>query len=454
MGIETNFNMIADGQLFPTLDMCNRNARYRLNENRFNGSYANNKYLIVMDNAGNKKKIMWQQLKLNKFKLYTNKMDSLIFNREPTIKTGNSSKDKLINNLVERTGWVRGIRQAVRNMEIYGDAPIKTYSGGCSAFSPVNCFKVVDEFNKDNVIAYVLVEYIKDSDNNIKHIRFETHLKGYVYERVYKYTGSTLGKSVRYKYDNRWINADGNTYSTGVNEFMIQWLACDVSEDTVYGQSPYEDFACLVHEAERRQTLNIKILDAHSEPMLAVGAGILRENEITGKVEAFDVLGNIVEVPNGMSNPEYITWDGKLDSSEKMLDLLFSEIYEVTELGKTFMTGEYTGNISDDSLNDLVKSASDRANRHVWDIYYEVRKSLYVLCKLNDIDVTLEELNVTFRVGQSDGIKTIADVFNSRVEKGTVSVFTGLQEYYEYSEERATEEVNRIRVEKGGTINE
>ena len=184
MGVETNFDMIADGELFPTIDMCRRNAKYRLNESRFNGTYAENKYLIVMDNDGNKKKLLWKQLKLNKFKLYTNKMVSLIFNRDTVIKSGNAVRDKQINALVDRTHWLNGIRTAIKNMETYGDAPIKTWSGGCSAFRPVNCFKVVNENNKDEIIAYVLVEYIKDKKGVTTHIRFETHLRGYVYERV------------------------------------------------------------------------------------------------------------------------------------------------------------------------------------------------------------------------------------------------------------------------------
>lgn len=451
MGIETSFDIISEGNTFPTVDMSKRNAKYTLNYKRYNGSYADNKYLVVLDNNGNQKKIMWQQLKLNKFKLYTNKMVSLIFNRDPIIKTGDTFRDREVNKLIDRTHWLDGIRQAIKNMEIYGDSPIKTYSNGVSAFSPINCFKVVDENDKDNVIAYVLVDYIKDKYNVRTHIRFESHLDGFVYERVYKYNGTSLGKPVRYKYKNRIIPVSGNTFKTDVDINMIQWLSCDKCEEGVYGQSPYEDFACLVHEAERRQTLNIKILDAHSEPMLAVGMGMLRENEVTGKVEAFDVLGNIVEIPNGQNKPEYITWDGKLDSSEKMLDLLFSEIYEMTELGKTFMTGEYTGSISDDTINDLVKSATDRANRHVWDIYYEVRKSLYVLCKLNDINISIDELNITFQVGQTDGIKTVAEVFNSRVEKGTISVVSGLQEYFGLTEDEAKEELKRIREEKGAT---
>lgn len=450
LGVETNFDMIAEGEIFPHIDFARRTAKYRLAGSRFDGTYADNKVLIVKDNSGNEKRLHWKIIKLNKFKLYTNRMDSLIFNRDPIIKVGDAATTKLAIELIKKSKWLKGIRKALRNMEKYGDGPIKTYSGGVSAFSPINAFKVVDENDRENVIAYVLVEYIKDKKNTISYVRFETHLKGYVYERVYKYNGSILGKSIRYKYKDRVIPANGATYATGIDEFMIQWLSCDVDEEGVYGQSPYEDFACLVHEAERRQTLECKILDAHSEPMLAVGIGFLRENETTGKVESFDILGNIIEVANGQQKPEYITWDGKLDASDKMIDLLFSEIYEATELGKTFMTGEYTGNISDETLNSLVKSATDKASRHVWDIYYEIVKSLYVLCRLNGIDVKLEDINVVFQVGQSDGIKTIAEVVNSRVQAGTLSVQTALQRYDAFSEEQALEELSKIKAEKGG----
>ena len=186
--------------------------------------------------------------------------------------------------------------------------------------------------------------------------------------------------------------------------------------------------------------------------MLAVGAGLLVENEITGRVEPMDVLGNIVEVPNGYSTPEYVTWDGKLDNSQAMVDSLFSQIYEVTELGKTFMTGEYTGNISEESLNKLVKGAIDRGVRHEWDIYFEIRKSLYVLCKLNGLNVNIEDLNIVFQVGQSDSITTIANVINSRVEKGTLSIESALQRFDGYTEKQAIEEVNKIKAERGELI--
>jgi len=446
----TDFKHLKPGNAFPPSHEDNvRIARYKLNGDRFTGDYAKNKLLIVKSSSGAIKTLPWQLLKLNKFKLYTNKMDSLIFNRDPVIKSGNRVTDKLIYGLVERTQWVRHIRKALRNMETFGDAPIKTYKGGISAFNPSYFYKVVDKDDKDIVIAYVLYQYIYNDIGLTTNIRFEAHFKGYVYEWVQEYNGAVLGRPVEYKFNDYLIPVEGLTYNTGVDEFLVQHLACDVPENNVYGQSPYEDYASLVHEAERRQTLASKILDSHSEPMLSVGVGFLKENSETGQVEAFDILGNIIEVPNGQTKPEYITWDGKLESNDKMIDLLFSEIYEATELGKTFMTGEYLGNISDDTLNSLVKSATDRANRHVWDIYYEVRKSLYVLCRLNDIDVSLKDLSVVFQIGQSDNIKTLAETAGILVENQILSKQTVRQTYFEFDEQQAIEEESRINKERG-----
>ena len=133
LGVETNLNMINENQAFPTIDMNIRNARYRLNERRRSGEYANNMYLTVQNKDGVKKKLGWNILKLNKFKLYTNKMDSLLFNRDPLITAGDDDTTVLVNKLANRTQWIDGIRQAIRNMETYGDAPIKTHSGGVSA---------------------------------------------------------------------------------------------------------------------------------------------------------------------------------------------------------------------------------------------------------------------------------------------------------------------------------
>ncbi len=446
--ILTSLDFIKVGNVFPPVGDTNRRNKYLINQRRFDGTYAKDRVLIIKDNNSNIRKLPWKVTKLNKFKLYTNKMDNLVFKGDPIIVTGDSSRDREVKRLVERTGWMRSIRKAFKNMEIYGDGPIKTFKDGASAFDPSFGFKVVNPANIDEVLAYVIYEYILDKEGKqIAYVRFEIHKKGQIIEIVFEYNGNKLGENIDYKYNGRSISKDGNVYETGVDEHLVQWLSVDTSNNDVYGASPYDDFADLVFEAERRQTLEMKVIDAHSEPIVIVGVGTLRENEVTGEVEAPEI-GGVLEVKQGDVEPKYITWDGKMDSSEKMMDRLFSEIYEITELGKTFMTGEYQGNISDDTINSLVKSAIDRGNRHVWEIYYEVVKSLYVLCRLNDIDVNISDLSIVFQIGQVENIKTITDVLNSRVEKGTMSIKRALQVYDELNEEQAITEFNDILEER------
>lgn len=437
--IDTNLKSLDKDNQFPPNHLLVRNAKYQLNMSRYNGTYGENRYLKILDSAGNEKQLPYKMLKINKFKLYTNKMDSLIFNRDPVIKTGCSETDKKVEQLVTATNWWNGIRRAVRNMEILGDGAIKTHKNGCSSFNPKFGYKVVDETDSSKVLAYVLYEYLD------KCIRFEIHFDGHIYEVVRAYNGNSLGGAIRHKYKNRTIPVAGLWYDTGVDIPLVQWLSLDSLGD--YGISPYDDFANLVHEIERRQTLELKVIDAHSEPIVVVGMGTLRENELTGKVET-DVLGSILEVAPGGVVPQYITWDSKTDASNKMIDRLFSEIYELSELGKTFMTGEYTGNVSDETLSSIVKSATDRANRHLWDIYPEIVKSLYCLCRLNNIDILLSDINIMFQTGQSDSIGEISKVVTERVNSGTLSIKTALQQFDGMSEEQALKEIETIKEER------
>ena len=130
-----------------------------------------------------------------------------------------------------------------------------------------------------------------------------------------------------------------------------------------------------------------------------------------------------------------------------------SYFYELSELRKTYLSGEYTGNISEETLNNTIKSAIDRGNRDCNDIWYEVRKSLYVLCRLNDIDVNIEDLNISFNIGRTDDDKQVAEIIDLLNKAGVFSKSTLLQKYYGYNDEQASEELNKIKEEQGGEDN-
>lgn len=460
---DTDFSFTKTQAQFPSAEVVGRNAVYRYLHRLYSGEYGRNKKLVAMiDNV--EKPLPYYTLQTNFFKLIVNKLDSLIFSNDIIVNSGDIERDAVIAKLIERTSWADSIRRAVKKVEIFGDCPIKTYSSGVSAFDPMHAFKVVDKDNKQSVKAYVLVRYINTkvgNTNDIKHVKLEVHTKGYIFEKVYMYSGSgvigNIGPAVEYNYDGRVIPVEGTAYSTGVVDCeLVQWMSINREADGVYGESSLHDIKDIVFTLEQRLSSEIWILDNHEKPYLILGMDMVQPDEQTGgyKLRAIDGKYMIGKNTDKGTDPHYLTWDGKNDISRNTRIDLMSYFYELSELGKTYLSGEYTGNISEETLNNTIKSAIDRGNRDCNDIWYEVRKSLYVLCRLNDIEVNIEDLNVNFNIGRTDDDKQVAEIIDLLNKAGVFSKSTLLQKYYGYNDEQATEELNKITIEKGGDNND
>lgn len=185
--------------------------------------------------------------------------------------------------------------------------------------------------------------------------------------------------------------------------------------------------------------------------MLVVGMSQLKTDEITGDYYLSVINGKYMVQRGGSDiDPHYIEWDGKLDASRNVREDLMSQFYELSEMGKTFLSGEYTGNISEESLNNIIKSAIDRGNRELNDIYPQLIKSLYVLCRLNDIDVKIDDLTIEFNVGRADDDKVVAEVSGLLVEQGILSRRTILGRYFGLNDDQADAELERIKQEQTG----
>lgn len=462
---ETDFSLLKEGSDFPSNETKARNIIYRFNKRLYTGEYAQNKMLTALiDDVY--KQINYKVIPTNYFKLVINKLDSLLFSNELTIKTGDVETDRLVTKLVEKTAWVKQIREAIKLCEIYGDSIIKTSRCGVSVVNPTFGYKVVDISDKQKVRGYVLHEILYDVQEGINgskdyipsHIRILICCKGFDYERIYEYKGNNvsgvLGKPVRYKYKDRWIPRKGRYYWSGIDEETVQWLSVNTTDDGVYGTSSFKDIKDIIFAIEQRLSTENWIIDAHGKPLLIAGSSCFRTDEITGEYYLSTVNGKYLVNKGGLDNtkPEYLTWDGKLEASKQVRDDLVSTFYELSEMGKTFLTGDYQGNISEESLNNIIKSAIDRGHRELNDVWYEVRKSLYVLCRLNNIDVRLENLNIDFNVGRVDDEKQVAEICDMLISQGLFSKQTLLAKYWGYTEADATAEFQRIQEENKGGI--
>lgn len=462
---DTDFSNLNEGCDFPSNEVKARNSIYKFNMRLFTGEYANGKRLVAIIND-EYTEINYKVLPLNYFELIVNKLDSLLFGNDITIKTGDVERDKIVNKLVERTAWLNSIREAVKLSQIYGDSCIKTWSGGASAFSPQFGYKVVDASDKSKTIGYVLHEILYDKSKGRNgytsytpsHIRIIISCNGFDYERVYEYTGTntsgTIGRPIKYKYKDRWIPKSGKYWWTGINDAStVQWLSCNTTKDGVYGTSSFASVKDLIFAIENRLSTENWVIDAHGKPLLLVGMSSLKTDELTGDYYLSVVNGKyMVNKGNDEEKPQYLTWDGKLEASKQVRDDLMSTFYELSEMGRTFLSGEYTGNVSEESLNNIIKSAIDRGNREVNDIWYEIRKSLYVLCRLNDIEVNIEDININFNVGRVDDTKIIAEICDMLIGMGLFSKETLLNKFWGYTTEDAEAEFLRIKRENKGGV--
>lgn len=457
---ETNLCILNSGSIFPSAEIIDRSKVYAYRERQFNGLYSKGKMLKVKVGA-NHKNIPYPIISVNRFALATNKLVDMIVNNGLTIKTGDKDRDIVCEKILERYDVLREFKRAFTYMCTYGDSPIKAYKGGITAFKPFNCFKVVDEHNVHNVLAYVLFEYLYDDSDSIysTHIRFEIHMKGKIYEVVKKYSGSILnkssiGKSVEYKYKDRVIPAEGNWYETGIDDCAcVQWLTFNADVDGVYGQSLYQDFEGIVYAHEIRLSSEYSALDSLLEPILIVGMSMVTQNQETGgyELKLTNTEGNIdilVEASGEAGHIKSFQQNFENESNERMMDRLDALFYEMCEMSKVYMTAEYKGSISEETMNNQIKGAIDKSARYIIENMPQLKKSLYCLFRLNGIDIDIEDLTLSFNVGRIDDMKSIGEIVKVFVDSGVLSKFTCRTDFLGYTDAQSEEEEQRITNEK------
>ena len=459
---DTDFSFMNSGTDFPSKEVQGRNIVYEYRHKQYTGEYARNKRLIARI-QDKEQEIPYKVISLNYFKLLTNKMTDLVLNNDVAVKTGDIKRDKEVGKLIEKTNYIGNIRKAFKMCTEYGDVCVKATNSSVSPFAPTNAFKVVDKSNTNDTKAIVLYEYLYDKGDTTKtykYVRFEIHFTGKIFEIVKTFScglyngkyGGLIGQSVDFEYKGRKIPKDGIWYNTGVDDCkLVSWISINSEDDGVYGTSVYEDIEDIVYAIEQRLSVNQHLLDNSMTPFLVVGMDMIETDPNSGK-RSLKLVNGTYMVSSGDTDVKSVELNYNLTNSENMLGILKQFLYELSEMGKTFLSGEYSGNISEESLNNIIKSAIDKGNRLINEMYAGFVDSLYCLCKLNGIDLKREDITIVFNVGRTDDDKAVADVCTTLVQNKILSKATVREKYYGYNKEQSDNEDLQIALESGESI--
>jgi hypothetical protein len=389
-----NLDFLNTGEIWPPRSENERLEEYEENTNIYNCEWEK-----VDDYKENFKRIKDYMDPKNKVKIIT-----LPLARDYTEKAVNLTWNNVEFNSIDSNNWdilIEKWKESQRDIIRYGCTVINKFinvdgNWDLNIIKPQLWFPVVEIDNikniKYHVIAYPSVYKGKDV------LKIEIHSKN---EIVYK------TKLLKYDY----IGAEIEELTKQVD--IKDWDVYSISNtNDIYGRSEYEDLNDSMIEIFVRLSQTSFILDKHACPILSVP-----ESAATPRRDGswfFKMTNILLRKNNTDPQPEFITWDGKLENSEKMLEFYFKQYYAKT-LGASIMGSDAitVANISSDTLREFNKIAITKINNFRTIYKVQLKKILET--------ITGEEFEVEWEDLFTDTEKETMERMKSRLETGTIS---------------------------------
>ncbi len=314
-------------------------------------------------------------------------------------------------------------------------------------------FPVVNPDNVNEYVAHVLAWKFKEQIGNsvANLLRTEVHTAGAIDNHLYWLNGDEIDHEVDLKVSAKYQDVPEHV-DTGVPYPLVFVVSNIKKRNDVYGISDYDSIENLVKELETRIIKVSSILDIHSRPAMTGPSSMLTTDMETGE-ETMRMNGRFFAVNKDEDKPEYITWDGKLDSSFQEMDRLVSMIYAVTDLNPAAI-GDFSGGAvaSGSALRRLLLRTISHCNR-IRVRFDQVLKRAIKAASILDVngrikDAVQIELSL---ISWQDGLPS-DDLENSMIEQtransGLTSRSSAIMRLDGCTREEADEEMERIKRE-------
>ncbi|WP_052410270.1 phage portal protein [Paenibacillus durus] len=192
---------------------------------------------------------------------------------------------------------------------------------------------------------HIAVPVSVSEGNSVKwELHVETHGPGTIITAKYAMTPlSTVNGEVFTWQITDELEAPSEPIKTGVPFPLVIHAPNFALDDAWEGVDDITEHAAIFYEINNRLTQIAAILDKHADPILTMPAGVLEEGP-DGVPQMRAAYAKVIEVVGEHDVvPQYITWDGKLDSAFKELDTLIDTLLTTAELPPIALGKENAG---------------------------------------------------------------------------------------------------------------
>lgn len=464
-------SLFKKGELYPPRGHRNRIARYRENKQLFKGNHFDvfEKYQNLPQHK--------VYISVNLAGLICKKSADFLFGEPPTFSAGkgaDSAEQEKLDTWVTENELYTKLQQSATANAYRGDSFFKVRWGQKwggrvnEAFDPFRI--IIDAQNP----MYVFPETSPGDATQIEayHLAFPTFVEGsgdrwILYVETHRpnqieYSAFHLGVSeTRGIEPTSWnildeIVSARRVEETGVPFPLIVHVPNYAVDDEWEGIDDLSESKPLFDELNRRLSAVSEILDKHADPAIAVPSGVIGEDEfgnptfMVGRDKVFEVMGKDDVVP------QYITWNGQLQSAFEEIDRITELILTNSEIPSVALGKGDAGTSGSSGLaiKFRMNSLLAKINRKR-QFYDRALKELFMLCQMVE-DAKLGsrkgyeffQVKIHFKDGLPQDDMELATIMNIRTGgKATLSAKSALMRMDNLTEEQADEELARIEEE-------
>lgn len=382
------------------------------------------------------------------------KFQEMIYGDPPEFKV--EGKEDAVKSLLEATGLQAKIKEGCADFISLGDWVTKIVQTEKGVefinVNPSTWFPIVSRENVKEIKAHVLAWIVPVGKDKYE-FHVQVHEKGkftnlafavdkvekdayYIIEATKQRIDCplyTIGKPLTESKTDFALGMFDNGLS---DEFAIIHTANNARTRHICGFSDFDKITEAVMEYNVRMTLKNVVLDKHSAPVMY---GPVLRGDGNGDV------GNYLEIPQGETPPNYLTWDASMQSVQSTIDKTQEDIANLSGLGSLLNSKTFGESQGYDALMIKLAPALMRTagKRQVLEPHL---KKLISLLSVAFEKIEESEVSVLWHDGIPTTESTRADIAQKHLATGW-SIFDVLTKDYGWTEEAAEEAIQRKKDE-------